>query len=317
MTALKTAWLFPGQGSQYVGMGWGLLRDFPPAAEIMGLASEISGRDLQKLCLRGPDRELTRTDNLQPAITAINLGCARLLQDAGYRPDCVAGHSLGEFSALHVAGVLTLEDTLSLVAERGRLMHEASLAVPSGMLAIKNLHAERVEAIAAQLEERYPIAVANYNAPQQTVLSGAREAIQMAQALVLEQGGKAVSLNVSGAWHSPLMREAAALFVAALERATFHAPRLPVFMNVTGSPGRDAEEIQSALRRQIQSPVRWNPLVAGMIDAGVATFVEVGPGKVLRGLLALIWPTESAYRAVGVEGPQSLRFLKESREASA
>jgi [acyl-carrier-protein] S-malonyltransferase len=312
MNETRTAWLFPGQGSQYVGMGWELLRGFPPATEIVDLASEISGRDLKKLCLRGPDPELTRTDNLQPAITAINLGCARLLEDAGYRPDCVAGHSLGEFSALYAAGVLTIRDALNLVTERGRLMHEASQMAAGGMLAVKGLAAAQVEAIAAQLRDRYRIAVANYNAPQQTVLSGEQEAMQLAQAWVLEQSGKPVPLNVSGAWHSPLMREAAERFVAALDRVTFHPPRLPVFLNVTGSPGQDVGAIKSALQQQILSPVRWSQSMAGMLDAGVGTFVEVGPGKVLRGLLQLIAPADRACRVVGVEGRQSLRFLKES-----
>ena len=314
MNATHTAWLFPGQGSQYVGMGWELLRHFAPAAEILEQASHISGRDLKKLCLRGPDQELTRTDNLQPAITAINLGCARLLEDAGYRPDCVAGHSLGEFSALCAAGVLTTQDTLQLVTERGRLMHEASQSVASGMLAVKGLAAAQVEAIATRLQDRYLIAVANYNAPQQTVLSGEREAIQKAQAAVLEQGGKPVPLNVSGPWHSPLMREAAERFAVVLDRATFHPPRLPVFLNVTGSPGRDAGAIKIALEQQIQNPVRWSQLIEGMLDVGAGTFIEVGPGKVLRGLLQLIRPAENAYRMVGVESPRDLGFLKDHRK---
>jgi len=311
MNAMHTAWLFPGQGSQYVGMGWELLRQFAPAADIMTQASEISGKDLQKLCLRGPDRELTQTDNLQPAITAINLGCLRLLEDAGYRPDCVAGHSLGEFSALHAAGVLTARDTLKLVAERGQLMHEASRTTAGGMLAVKGLVASQVEAIAARLQDRYAFAVANYNAPQQIVLSGELPAIDEAHALVLEQSGKPVPLNVSGAWHSPLMREAAERFVAVLDSVTFHPPQLPVFLNVTGSLGRDADAIKVALQQQIRSPVRWCQSVVGMLDAGVESFVEVGPGKVLRGLLQSIAPTDRGCRAVGIDSPQSLKFLKE------
>lgn len=310
MGETRAAWLFPGQGSQYVGMGWDLLRQFPPAAAIMAQASEIAGNDLQKLCLLGPDQELTRTDNLQPAVTAINLGCARLLEDAGQAPHCVAGHSLGEFSALHAAGVLSLEDVLTLVVERGRLMHEAAQATVGGMLAVKELTAAQVEAVAAQLQqERHTVAVANYNAPRQTVLSGERDAMRAAQALIAHQGGRAVPLNVSGAWHSTLMREAAERFSAALDRATFHAPRLPLFLNVTGEIGEDVATIQSALRRQMQSPVRWSASVAGMLEMGVETFIEVGPGKVLRGLLQSIAPAGSSYRPVGIESPRSLKLL--------
>ncbi|HRE55917.1 MAG TPA: ACP S-malonyltransferase [Candidatus Competibacter sp.] len=313
MSETRVAWLFPGQGSQYVGMGWELLRQFPAAAEIVARASEIAGKDLETLCLRGPDQALTRTDNLQPAITAINLGCARLLEEAGHRPDCVAGHSLGEFSALHVAGVLSLEDVLTLVTERGRLMHEASQTTVGGMVAVKGLAVAQIEEIAAQLQERYMLAIANYNAPQQTVLSGDRDAISEIQALVSAREGKAVALNVSGAWHSPLMRQAAERFAAALERVAFHPPRLPVFLNVTGAASEDVATIKSALQQQILSPVRWSASIDGMLEIGIRTFVEVGPGKVLRGLLQSIAPAGPACRVVGVESPQSLRFLDGAR----
>ncbi len=315
MSGPDTAWLFPGQGSQYVGMGWDLLREFSPAAEIMEQASALSGKDLQKLCLQGPDALLTRTDNLQPAITAINLGCARLLQDRGFRPAVVAGHSLGEFAALYAAGVLTVRDTLYLVTERGRLMHETARQVGGGMLAVKGLTAAQVEHLLAGLQSRFVITIANYNAPTQTVLSGAVDGLEQAQAAVSQQGGVPVRLNVSGPWHSSLMQAAAERFNALLADIDFQPAQIPVVLNVTGEPCQDPQAIKAVMLQQLCSPVRWRQTLQTMLALGVQRFIEVGPGKVLRGLLRSMQPAGVDYPALGVDGPKSLRFLSQRATA--
>jgi [acyl-carrier-protein] S-malonyltransferase len=317
MEDLSSVWLFPGQGSQFVGMGWELLREFHPAAETLEIASDLCGADLKHLCLHGPEAELTRTDRLQPAILAIALGCCQLLRRNGYRPDAVAGHSLGEFAALYAAGVLTLEDSLRLVSERGRLMHEGSQHLQAGMLAVRDLGAQQVEALVAELQDRFVISVANYNGPLQTVLTGEREALAQAQSAAQRRGATVVPLNVSGPWHSPLLREAEAQFAACIEGIEFRDAALPVFLNVTGARHQDGAEIQQLMRRQMCSPVRWNALMQEMLQAGAQEFVEVGPGKVLRGLLRGIQPDADAYVAVGIDGPRALKFLRRASSGLA
>jgi [acyl-carrier-protein] S-malonyltransferase len=310
MEAENAVWLFPGQGSQFVGMGWELLREFPPAAEILELASGLCGADLQELCLRGPESSLGRTDRLQPALTAISLGCSQLLMSRGYRPGAVAGHSLGEFAALYAAGVLSAEETLHLASERGRLMHEAAQRVQGGMLAVRDLAAPRVEQVAADLQDRFAITVANYNSPRQIVLSGEPQALERARAAVLRQGGTARPLNVSGPWHSSLLRQAERRFAACIDEVSFRDPSVPVFLGVTGTPCRSGRAIRAVMGRQMCSPVHWTRVVEEMVRIGAARFIEVGPGKVLRGLLRETLAEAGAYPTVGFAGPKDLRFLQ-------
>jgi [acyl-carrier-protein] S-malonyltransferase len=309
-SATKTAWLFPGQGSQFVGMGRDLCGQFRPAAQIFEKCSELSGLPLGDYCWHGPEQVLARTDILQPAITAVNLGSVALLRDAGFVPDMVAGHSLGEFSALHAAGVLSLEDTVHAVVERGRLMHEAAQQTDGKMLAVKNLDAGQVEAMVAAISGRATLCVANYNAPTQTVLAGDAAALAAVESQVRALGGEPVYLNVSGAWHSPYMASAAARFARVLDGLTFHPPRCPIALNVTGAFESDPRRIKEHMAEQIVRPVRWTQTVQALIGQGVDAYVEVGVGKVLRGLLRRIyWPSD-AYSACGVDSPQSLRFLR-------
>lgn len=313
MTTTKTAWLFPGQGSQTVGMGRDLCQEFPAADQVLEQASQMSGLPLKEYCWQGPEEILSRTDVLQPALTAVCLGGIALLREGGFRPDVVAGHSLGEFPALHAAGVLSVEDTLRLVVERGRLMLEASQAVPGGMIAVKKLTADKVEEVAAAARSRGVVVVANYNSPAQIVLSGDPAGLAEAEKLIVAQGGEPVRLRVSGPWHSPMMEKAADAFRAVIERAAFQAPHTPIYLNTLGRPETDPQQLREEMCKQIASPVRWVQIIQGMMAEGVNYFVEVGPGKVLRGLMRQIWPEEKAYTVRGVDKRKSLDNLRKDK----
>jgi [acyl-carrier-protein] S-malonyltransferase len=305
---MKSAWIFPGQGSQAVGMGWDLCAEYPRADEIMAEASRLSGFPLKEFCLRGPEELLTRTDVLQPALTAVTLACIELLREHGHSPSAVAGHSLGEFAALYAAGVLTLSDTLRLVVARGRLMHRASQEAPGGMIAVKGLASAEAAQVAEEVGRQQAFGVANFNAPHETVLSGTVRGVEAAIVRVAERGGHAIPLNVSGAWHSALLEPVVAEFAYLVRKVRFSAPRIPLYLNVTGSAETDPLHIRALVVRQLVSPVLWCPIVQRLSEQGVREWVEVGPGKVLRGLLRRILP-EGSYDAHGVATPRNVRQL--------
>lgn len=290
MNKAKTAVLFPGQGSQYVGMGRELAENDEAAMKIMTMAQEVSGLPIVDLCFNGPMEELTRAENLQPAMTAVNMVCWQAAAKAGLRADYFAGHSLGEYSALWAAGALSAEDTIRLVSARGRIMAAAGAENPGGMLAILGLDIETVEAVLARMDCDAEISIGNYNSSRQIVVSGTAAAVRRAGELAVEQGGKAIPLPVSIANHSPLMAAAVPEFEKILGATALREPQTPVLFNVTAAEAADPDEIRTIMARQVVSMVRWLEIINALRALGVKTFIEVGPKKVLTGLMRRILP---------------------------
>ena len=284
----KQAFLFPGQGAQGAGMGRDLAEQFPEAQARFETAGRVLGFDLAKICFEGPDAELTRSDQAQPAIFVVSVVCAEALQRA--RPElawaAAAGLSSGEWAALHAAGVLSFEDALRVLQARGRFMQEACGQNPGAMLSLLGaLGAEALAGICAKSGAE----IANLNSPEQTVLSGTKEAIDAAEKIAPEAGAKrAIRLNVAGAFHSSLMQPAADRLAAVLEGVDFRPPAFPVLSNVTGLPHGAPAEIRAAMVRQVTAPVRFVACVQTLQGLGVDRYVECGPGRVLTGLVKRI-----------------------------
>lgn len=292
MSHTPTAYLFPGQGSQYVGMGHDLCDASPISRAVFAQADSVLGIGLSRLCFDGPAESLNDTLNTQPAILATSIAALRVLEERGAdNPAYVAGHSMGEFSALVAAGALSFEDGLRLVRERGRLMKQAGERNPGEMAAVLGLEREDVETICAAVREQSGeyVGIANDNCPGQLVISGTTDALERAMERAKERGArKVVRLTVSIAAHSPLMAGAATEFRRLLDATPFHEPAIPLVANATARPLSDPAEIRAALGRQLTSPVRWTESMRWMIRQGVICFVEVGPKDVLIGLLRRI-----------------------------
>ena len=281
------AFVFPGQGAQFVGMGKDLYENNPVAKEMFDKANEILGFNITDLMFNGTDEDLRQTKVTQPAIFLHSVILAKTMGD-DFNPDMVAGHSLGEFSALVAAGALSFEDGLRLVSARAQAMQKACVKTPSTMAAVLALPDAKVEELCASVTEGV-VVPANYNCPGQIVISGSIEGVDAACAKMLEAGAKrALKLKVGGAFHSPLMEPARAELADAIAHTDFHAPKCPVYQNVNAEPQTDPETIKKNLIAQLTAPVRWTQTVQNMIAAGADTFVEVGPGAVLQGLVKKI-----------------------------
>jgi [acyl-carrier-protein] S-malonyltransferase len=302
----KIAFLFPGQGSQSMGMGRDIIDQFPDAKKIFEQVDEICEKPISKLCFEGPMEELTLTANLQPAITAVNLACLTALNKSGVRATVSAGHSLGEYAALASAGSLSEYDTLRLVNKRGELMHREALANPGSMAAVLGMDIEAVGKIVAQAGEGGVLAVANHNTAEQIVVTGEKEPLSQAVDLVKEKGGKAIPLKVSGAWHCTLMQDAVDDFRQFMGDVSFSIPETTILFNATAESESDPEGIKDIMAEQLVSPVRWYDILLKMMADGVDVFVEVGPKKVLTGLLKKALPSDTEAKLYNVEDMQSL-----------
>nr|WP_320011853.1 ACP S-malonyltransferase [uncultured Desulfobulbus sp.] len=309
----KTAILFPGQGSQFIGMGQQFIEQDQDAAAIMDLAEKISGFPLKQLSFEGPLKDLTRVLYLQPALTVVNLICYQQLLKLvpGLQPAFFAGHSLGEYSALYGAGVLSLEDTLALVTKRGELMEREGAANPGGMRAVLGLSIDEVKEVLAGYEGNGVAVVANHNTGAQIVLSGDEEGLQGVGALCSEKGAKVIPLKVSVANHSPLVAGAVDDFAAFMENITFAAPKVPVLFNVTGEKETDPAVIKSIMARQIASTVCWLPSIEQMVKEGVEVFVELGPKNVLTGMMKKILPKGAGITCLQADSPEGLAKVAE------
>lgn len=282
---MKKAYIFPGQGSQFPGMAKELYETNPAAREMLERANEILGFRITDIMFEGTAEDLKQTKVTQPAIFLHSVVLAKCLPD--FEPEMVAGHSLGEFSALVAAGAMDFEEGLKLVSIRAQAMQKACETNPGGMAAVLMLDAETIERICEETEGI--VVAANYNCDGQIVISGEKAAVDAACIRLKEAGARrALPLPVGGAFHSPLMEPARAELAEGIEKAVFKTPICPVYQNVTAKPSTDPEEIKANLLSQLTSPVRWTQSVQNMIADGADTFIELGPGKVLQGLVAKI-----------------------------
>jgi [acyl-carrier-protein] S-malonyltransferase len=298
--------LFPGQGSQYVGMGKKLSETYAPAKAILDRANAVLGFDLADILFNGPEDRLTRTDITQPAIFTVSLMAMEAVKERGIAYDYVAGHSLGEYSALCAAGAFSFEDGLATVRLRGQLMAQAGDKSPGSMAAILGLEADKLDAVLKEASASGIVVAANYNSPSQIVISGSVAGVQAAAKLAEAAGAKkVVMLAVSGAFHSPLMEFALPGLKEGLAKIAISAPRAPLISNVEAKPVTDAETIRALLLRQLTSPVRWVESMQNAMGLDVKDALEVGPGKVLMGLARGI---SRDLKVTPVENPEDLKI---------
>ncbi|MGB3902865.1 MAG: ACP S-malonyltransferase, partial [Bacteroidales bacterium] len=290
------AYVFPGQGAQYPGMGKELYDNYPLAKEMMNKANEILGFDILKIMFEGTEQDLMQTKVTQPAIFIHSVTLANILSD-NFKPDMVAGHSLGEFSALVTAKAMTYEDGLKLVFARAMAMQKACEIHPSTMAAVIGLDETTVEEVLSTITEEI-VVPANYNTIGQIVISGSIKGIELAMEKLKAAGAKRVlPLKVGGAFHSPLMEPARLELETAINKTPFQTPICPIYQNVSALPSIDSMQIKQNLIDQLTSPVKWTQTIKNMINDGAKEFIEVGPGNVLQGLIKKISPDINAYSA--------------------
>ena len=306
---MKIAILFPGQGSQFLGMGREFIDTDSACADIMSMAASVCDFPLETLCQDGPMEELTRAIHLQPAITVTNLICYQGLKKAfgdSLSATCFAGHSLGEYSALCAAGVLSVEDTIRLVIKRGALMEREGQKNPGGMRAVIGKTIEEVEAIIAECGDAGVVTAANHNTAMQIVISGSVAGLDAVSEKATEAGARVIPLAVSVANHSPLVADAVPDFSAFMDGVQFKTPSTPVYFNVSAKTEEDTNTIKEMMASQIASRVRWFEIISSMIDEGVDTFIEVGPKTVLKGMMRKIAPKGYKYNALQFDTPEGL-----------
>ncbi len=301
MTDNHLAFIFPGQGSQQVGMGAELAQTYPAADAVFQEADAVLGQELRQLCFEGPEADLKQTENTQLAILTCSVAALQVLKECGVVPSAVAGHSLGEYSALVAAGVIDFEDALHLVHARASFMAEAGSTQQGTMAAILGMETGRLQALCDTAEG--VVNIANYNCPGQLVISGEIEAVNHVLDLAKAEIGarRCRPLPVSGAFHSPLMAPAQQKFAVPLESVTMQSPQVEVAMNVTGEVATDVDDIRHLLLQQITRPVQWEKTLQTLQKTGITHFVEVGPGKVLSGLVKRTLPESSAMNVEDIE----------------
>ena len=301
----KIAHVFPGQGSQSVGMGYKLYQSSPKAKEIFQEADEALQFSLSRLCFEGPEDELRQTINAQPAIMTVSIACLRAASEVNHTvsPSFVAGHSLGEYTALVAANVLGFTDAIRLVRERGRLMQKAGEIKPGGMAAIIGLD----EAALKEICRESGAEIANFNCSVQIVISGSTEALERAMELAKARDARRViPLQVSGAFHSTLMQPTIEGLSEAISQINFRTPEIPIVVNSTAQPVTTAEGVKEELLRQLCNCVQWQPSIEYMVGEGISTFIEIGPGQVLSGLIKRI---SDKVRVLNMSDPESIKAL--------
>lgn len=307
--------LFPGQGSQYTGMGKEFYDNFSIVRDLFVEGSEATGMDLKHLCFEGPDEILMQTENVQPAITLINVATFHVLKENGIIPAATAGHSLGEYTSLYAAGVIKFPDLMKLVQARGLFMKEAAAENTGGMVMPLGMSVEAIEKICMDLPEGYHLEIANINSPKQVIVSGTKEALEKFSALAKKAGTKLiVPLKVSGPWHSRLMTSAKEKLETKIAETTFTTPKIPFIANATGDYVSDEEQIKKNLIVQLSNTVQWNQSMGKFIQGGYSLFIEAGPKMVLKALMREINKDVAVYN---VDNMKTLTILPSSEESTS